>query len=214
LLAAACPPARWRSKRWRSTLYFATLCLAGALSGCSAGIGDGSVMGAVWAPECGLAGEPYDLRPNFFSADPTLDFLDIRVQRGSDFEDVSDGMGISVRSASEVAANIGTPIELHDPLNLPRVPPDERPLAAMSVYLNDACPIDRDTIPVAYQAVSGSLTFDAIFAPMAPTTDLEITGRFTDVRFEDPSAPGTRYATLSGFFSFIFNRGRPAQRFP
>ncbi len=30
----------------------------------------------------------------------------------------------------------------------------------------------------------------------------------------DPSDPDVRFATLSGRFEFLFNRGRPAQRFP
>jgi len=182
--------------------------------GCSAGVGEGDVVGNVWAPACGLAGDAYEMRSNFFSADPTHDFLDIRVQRGSDFEDVSDGMAVSVRAASEVAAILGTPIALEDPLELPRAQPDERPLVAMSVYLNRTCPIGAHRFPVAYQAVTGEITFTAIYAPELPGSALEVTAAFSDVRFVDPSTPETRYAILSGNFSFIFNRGRPAQRFP
>ena len=182
--------------------------------GCSAGVGEGEVTGVVFAPGCGLNGEAFDLQPNFFAADPTLDFLDIRLQRGSGFEDVSDGVDISVRSASEVTANLGVAIALEDPLVLPRTPPADRPLVAMSVYLNRTCPIDRRAIPVAYEAVSGDITFTAIYAPELPSTGLEISGSFSDVRFEDPSDPNNRNATLSGHFTFIFNRGRPAQRFP
>lgn len=183
------------------------------LAGCSEGIGDGQVVGQVWAPGCGLEGEPFDLRPTFFVADPFEDFMSIRVQRGSDFEDRTNGVSLGIRAVSEVKAILGVPIDLADPIMSPPRPHADAPLVAMNLYLNRRCPIDRSILGVNYEAVEGQITFDAIYSPRVDNS-LEIAAHFTDVLFVDRSSPMERRAVLSGDFTFLFNRGRPAQRFP
>ena len=64
--------------------------------GCAKGSGEGSAVGQVWAPECGLEGEPFDLNPDFFAMQPSasVEIIDIVVQRGSDLQSYSDGISV------------------------------------------------------------------------------------------------------------------------
>ena len=175
-------------------------------AGCSVSTGEGEASGTVSAPGCDLVNATYTLDPTFFAASVVEGQLEIRVQRGSDFEDKSDGFVALVRNASLVRReHIGLPIDLADL---------DDGLATMTLYLNETCPPSRRTPPVAYQARSGTLVFQNIYAPAVDADDVEIAGHFQDVRFVDPSAPNTRFAVLSGRFRFLYNRGRPAQRFP
>ena len=171
--------------------------------GCSVGVGEGSVAGVVSAPECDLNGEAYDLDPSFFSAALVEETLEIRIQRGSDLERFSDGIVIVVFDTNELyATSLGVPIQL-----------GEGAPVRMSFYLHGTCPLDRDDVPVSYDARSGSITFRSTYAPDSDD-DVEIAGRFDNVELTDLSDPGARYAIMSGEFRFFYNRGRPAQRFP
>ena len=183
------------------------LAVAAALLGaCSVGSGEGSVTGTVNAPECDLEMAAYDLEPTFFGADPVEEQLEIRIQRGSDFEQFSDGLTILVRDASMVRAElIGIPIELTGEFS---------DLVQMNVYLNETCPAGRRELPVSLQAVAGFIVFQNIYAPTLTEDDVENAARFTDVSFVDRESPDERNATLTGDFVFLHNRGRPAQRFP
>ncbi len=170
---------------------------------CSVGIGEGEVSGELFAPACGVVG-PYSLRPNFFVADPIEEKLQIRVQRGGDYDFYSDGILISVVDAAEVVERLGEPIVLDGARDA---------LVTMNFFAQDTCLVNSDDVPVNYLAVEGAVTFYSIYAPDVDSQRL-ISARFDDVRFVDPADPETRYATLSGHFEFLFNRGRPAQRFP
>lgn len=176
------------------------------LWGCSVGSGEGEVQGTVNAPSCELDMADYDLDPTFFGADPVEELLEIRIQRGSDLEAYSDGLGILVRDAKRVRAElIGIPIELTGEADA---------LVQMSFYLNETCPPDRRTGPVHYEAVAGLIVFENIYAPTLTEDDVETAARFNDVSFVDPESPDERHARLSGRFRFLYTRGRPAQRFP
>lgn len=183
--------------------------LAGlAVAGCTAGNGEGEASGIVNAPRCGLEGEPFDLSPSFFVADPTDDerVLEIRIQRDSNFEDKADGLAVLVLDANRVKEELlGLPIDFAD---------GDDALVRMSLYLNERCPVLRDEVPVSYTAVEGTITFVQIYAPDIDDGDKTIAATFDDVLFTDLRDPETRNATMSGAFRFIFNRGRPAQRFP
>ena len=182
-------------------LYTALLC-----AGCSVGGGEGSVTGTVNAPDCDLEMEDYSLEPTFFGSDTVDGQLEIRLQRGSDFEVFSDGLSILVRDAKLVRGElIGVPIELEA---------NEEDLVQIVFYLNDTCPPGRRDPPVAYEAASGFIVFQNIYAPELTDDDVENAARFTDVLFVDPSEPETRNALLTGEFRFLHTRGRPAQRFP
>lgn len=176
------------------------------LWGCSVGVGEGEVRGTVTAPSCGLEMAGYDLEPTFFGADPVEELLEIRIQRGSDLETYSDGLGVLVRDAKQVRSEwIGIPIELTG---------DSEALVQMNFYLDETCPPDRRTGPVNYEAVAGFIVFENIYAPTLTEDDVETAARFDDVSFVDPERPEERHARLSGRFRFLHTRGRPAQRFP
>jgi hypothetical protein len=192
---------------YRSALG-AALCLAPLLAGgCDVGSGTGSATGVVSAPGCGLDAEPFDLHPDFFTIDPIEGFAELRVQHGSEIEDRSDVLLIFVADTADVeTSRLGEPIA---------VDLDASDGVSMSLALNETCHVDdeREDVPVNYIAVSGTITFSAIYAPSVDG-DHRTAATFEDVRFIDPSDPDARYAVLSGDFDFDYSRKKPAQRFP
>lgn len=180
---------------------------AGLLAGCTTGVGEGHVSGVVSAPSCGLdPANPFDLTPSFFTAEGFQRNLSLRIQHGGDDIDYSDVLYVTVIDADDVARNqIGVGLDVGDQLDSP---------IRMSLMLNETCDFhDRTSVPVSYQSVSGTITFSAIYAPDVSASRL-IEATFVNVRFEDPADPSTRYAVVSGDFSFLYSRGRPAQVFP
>lgn len=193
----------------------AAVALAAALGGgCSVGVGEGEVTGTLSAPECGgFEGPELDLKPDFFAADPVEDILEIRVQKGSDFEDASDGIAVTVLDAAAVKDQLaGT--EEGAGVSFDLGAPEEERLVNMSLYMNETCPFKEDRESVVYEARSGSITFLSIYAPKSEHSGVEIWAELSGVRLDDASRPEERYATIDGYFRFLFNRGRPAQRFP
>ncbi|MEM6961658.1 MAG: hypothetical protein AAF355_09485 [Myxococcota bacterium] len=186
-------------------IWFGLIVSFGSL-GCTVGIGEGSVTGLVNAPDCGLEEWALDLRPNFFVADVgTEEILEIRIQRGSGFEDRTNGVSISILDREEVFEQfLMQPIPITSEFMAP---------VRMALYLNRRCPYRSDRLPVIYEAVSGEITFDAIYAPGEGSGD-RIEGSFTNVRLTDLREPEERFAVIDGDFSFVYARGRPAQRFP
>jgi hypothetical protein len=178
------------------------------ISACSVGKGQGMISGIVSAPECEIDGE-YDLEPDFFVAEAIDHATEIRIQRGSDWEVYSDGMIIFVYDATEAAAMPGATLQIG-----PREEGSQ--LVDITFYLNETCRVmaRRDDTPVALRATGGTITFDKIYAPLADERVVETDAVLTDVTFLDEYSPSPRTATLSGTFTFLYNRGRPAQRFP
>ena len=80
----------------------ATIALA-TTNGCTVGAGTGSLSGELFVTDC-WAGS-YDLKPDFFAAtpNPNDDTLFIRIQRGSDYVNFSDGVSLLVTHVTEVA---------------------------------------------------------------------------------------------------------------
>lgn len=213
-----------RRRRAARGLVLLALGLAGLA--CSVGQGAGAATGEIHLPDCRLERPDYALSPSFFSAefieDPrALEPVDIhrmvilRMQRGSYRESDSDGISIFIRDAVEVHGSLlGVPLALGAT--------DDAP-ALMTLYLGESCdtgfPRSRYwTVPATLQATSGTLVLEALHVPGLPPAEGEAEGEFrgtfTGVRFEDPTNPGERYAVLDGFFDFLYQRGRPAQRFP
>ena len=185
--------------------------LALAAIGCSIGQGEGEIGGHVVATDfCALDDPDYQLAPSFFTGQITGTALDIRVQRGSALELFADGLYIHVRDAGEVRRQrIGLPIPLDG---------EHTSLVQMSFYLNESCeagfPNEQRRRAVVLEAAGGAITFDAIYAPAIDAGATGIEARLTDVVFEDAATPEERHATLNGWFSFLYQRGAPAQRFP
>mgnify|MGYP001827466925 CR=1 FL=1 len=134
-----------------------------AAFGCAKGSGEGQVSGTVWAPDCGLEGDLFELNPNFFAMQPSfsVEVIDIVVQRGSDQRTFSDYLSVVIREPEELRESmLGTEIELGG---------FEAPVE-MTLSLNATCPgIAR--LPVAYAAVSGTIRFERLFVPWLDDND-------------------------------------------
>jgi len=79
--------------------------MVGLSASCSLGQGVGTVVSEeLFAHDCWgtllqdgtVKGEPYDLQPDFFAANPYRSTMQIRVQRGNDLTEVSDGLSILI----------------------------------------------------------------------------------------------------------------------
>lgn len=172
---------------------------------CSVGHGSGDIDGTVYFAGCRREG-PYALAPNAFFAETAEQLLSLRVQRGGNVEVFSDGISIMVRDAALVKTRyLGVEIDLAA---------EPKPLVEATAFFNDTCPSERDRIPVLLEAVSGTVRFDAIYAPQIDKKAVRITAQLNSVRFEDPERPEERWAELSGSFDFLYVRGSPAQHFP
>lgn len=198
------------------------------LVACSVGQGTGQATGEIHLPDCGVENAAYSLNPTFFSAefieDPATrtpgavqNMVTLRMQRGSYRESESDGISIFVSDVNAVQ-------------ELLRSSPDgvaidigaAAALAQMTLHLGQTCEIGFPrsrywTVPGVLEGASGTLVLESVYSPGVPDADGEVIGEFrgtfTDVRFGDVSDPA-RFAILSGSFAFLYQRGRPAQRFP
>ncbi len=192
------------SARGRRCVLLAGLLALG--SACSVGVGEGSITAQVTDEGCGMDGETVELFPDFFAADPFEGALEVRVQRGGDFEFMSDGISLNIQDSAMEAMRTGTPIE---------VSPEAGEPLRMTIYLHDTCRVDRaHEPPVTFVATEGTITFLDVYAPDLDPDQLRTSASFRGVRFVDTSRPNERFAIVDAEFSFLFNRGRPAQRFP
>lgn len=182
-----------------------TLAVLGLLAsiGCSVGNGEGVLTGVITDPECGLEADVVDVQPNFFVADDDRDAVALRVQYGGDYLVFSDGLSIVVADAAREVERLGTPIA---------VGPDAD--VGMTFYYGHTCTFDRDRLATVLTAVEGTITFENLWAPNVDGDQLETAATFSGVRFVDLANPDERFAVLDGSFRFLFNRGRPAQRYP
>jgi hypothetical protein len=199
-----------------------------ALFGCTlVGQGEGEVRSDnLVVPTCWSGS--FDLDPDFFAAVPFREVQQIRLQRGSDIYEVSDGVAIQVNDVPSIRNNrlgeelkVGLPPELLNEI-APGVPQgtEDPPDVSMALYLQFSCHNQN----VVLYAVDGTITFDALFSgDLNETVGAE---KFTDARFSvnvaDPRniVPGTldipddSKSTLNGWFRFHFKRGQPGQPFP
>lgn len=190
--------------------------------GCTVGDGSGDVKtDRLYLPGCWNG--PFDLKPDFFAANPYREEqLIIRVQRGDNNEEQSDGLVVVVSDITAVHDKLGTPLEVGLPPGV--VPPGyparggPAPLVTLSLYLHQTCHEQNS----ATYSVSGSITFNSLFSGNPNEEDSD--ARFTDAEFnvqfadprelvdtQDPSAATS--ADVNGNFRFFFQRGQPAQPF-
>lgn len=146
-----------------------------SVSSCSNNSGDsGSLSGVLNVPGCWVGS--YNLYPNFFAATPYLATLELRIQRGGDYETFSDGAEILIDNTSTIIPNeYGKPLSVSLPAG---VTPVGVPLAAnpnpsivhFSLYLQATCQI-QDVALYALDAVtlgpSGSCDLDDDGGPPA-----------------------------------------------
>jgi hypothetical protein len=198
-------------------------CLALSVgAGCTVGEGRGDVTSERLYLQ-GCWNGPFDLKPDFFAANPyRQEALLIRVQRGDNNQEASDGVTVIVNDLDKVKERLGVPI----PVGLPPgvVPPGqpprggEAPLVSLSIYLHQTCHEQNS----ATYSVEGDITFTSIFSgdPNEKDSQRRLTEASFVARFADPrellgasnSAELTSDA-VTGNFSFFFQRGQPAQPF-
>jgi hypothetical protein len=177
------------------------------LTGCATGPGEGEVAGPLTALSCDLDNVSYSLDPSFFSATDVEDQLEIRLQRTGAMPDQTDGLSVIVHDVPEVQSTLGTPISI--------ALTGAEALVQLTLVLSDSCPVRRASgTPVFMSAVEGEIVFQAIHSPEHPGTDKRIAASFDGVRFVDPGSPDETFAVLSGYFDFLYSRGRPLQLFP
>lgn len=195
-----------------SASVFAALGVIAAFvgAGCSVGTGEGSLTGIVNDPECELEADEFDLEPTYFGAERVEGQLLIRIQRSSDFEDKSDGLIVLVRDPAQIAKE-----QLDTEVAVGRTPlgaGEELPVQ-MTFYMNHTCTLNRVDTPTVFEATTGTIRFERIYAPSVSDAT-RIKFDFANVLFVDPDNPDERNATLTGDVDFLYSRGRPAQRFP
>jgi hypothetical protein len=117
------------------------------LGGCSLGQGDGAVKSdALFAHDCWgrqvdathAKGAGYDMQPNFFAAVPYRETLQIRVQRGTDITEVSDGLSVLIDDVCVVRKALGQACELGSWYDGPPTPTDDFADAGTSTGGGDA----------------------------------------------------------------------------
>jgi hypothetical protein len=191
-------------------------------AGCTVGDGEGSVTTDRLYIE-GCWNGPFDLDPDFFAANPYREeSLMIRVQRGDNNQETSDGLTVIVSDLEAVRARLGQPIQVGLPPGVtpPGQPPTgaPAPLVSIALYLHQTCHEQNS----ATYSVSGDITFSSIFSgdpneknSDARYTDAVFTVKFADPRelitAEDPAAVTSN--DVQGDFRFFFQRGQPAQPF-
>ena len=192
-----------------------------ALASCSVGQGTGFAEGRIRLDDCRVDVSDYSLQPTFFGADyiespgdvdGETRMVNLRVQRGSYREGESDGLYVFLRDVNLIGRErIGVPIDLAQV-------DGEDPLVRFTLYANETCtsglPVNFWQVPGVLQAVSGTITFDAVRAEGVEGSGDAFIARFENVRFASPNDPERRNAELRGAFSFFYQRGAPAQRFP
>lgn len=172
---------------------------------CSVGHGTGELDGTLSIAGCRREG-PYSLAPDAFFAQTAEHLLSIRVQRGGNLEVYSDGVSVLVRDAALLKReHLGSAIDLAT---------GGAPEVEATAFFNETCPSERTKIPVLLKAMSGTIRFDAIYAPRVDEGEVRIRAELENVRFVDTERPDERWAELSGFFDFLYVRGSPAQHFP
>lgn len=204
----------------------ALVSVALAATGCAVlGQGEGRVHSDdLVAPDCWQG--PFDLKPDFFAAVPFRDTLQIRVQRGSDLQELSDGLQVLVNDVSGIRElELGKPVEVGLAPQLlsaiaPGIEQGPAPRVAMSLGLQYSC---HNQNLVLY-ALSGSVTFDALFSadPNESVGSEKLTRARFDVLMADPrdaipgtvDVPASLTSRVSGDFKFYFQRGQPGQPFP
>ncbi len=198
---------------------------ASLTASCAQGVGEGSVKSEqLYVRNCWNG--PFDLGPNFFGANPfSTDVISIRVQRGDDNQEVSDGLNVMVSDVQRIrnsqlgqALDVGLPAGVTPPGMPLRLDPDP-PAVSLTLYLQDTCHLQNGTI----YSTKGTITFTRLFSGDANETDSDdrLTEASFDATFADPRDMNSDYtfdaavqSRVTGWFKFYFQRGQPAQPFP
>jgi len=206
-----------------SRLGFLALACGVASLGCSVGEGEGWVRSErLYIEDC--VNGTFDLGPDFFGANSFRgDALQIRVQRGDNIEELSDGLMVLVndlptqRARVNQAISVGMPVGVSPP-GVPIVYDDDPPPVSLALYLHDSCHVENGTV----YSIAGTITFKSIFSgdPNEEASDQRLTEATFDATFADPrqlvgagAEDPNLQSRVTGYFRFYFQRGQPAQPF-
>ena len=199
-----------------------------ALVGCSGGEGSGEVTSErLYIEDCWDG--PFDLGPDFFAANPFRDeALIIRIQRGDDLPELSDGLYVVVNGLQEKRAqlkaegsldlNVGLPADIEVVGGAYEASSFTSTDISLALYLHSTC----HTVNGAVYALSGNITFTSLFSgdPNEPDADDRLTEATFSAQFADPrqltgdaAQNAAVTSTVNGQFRFFFQRGQPAQPF-
>lgn len=195
------------------------------LLGCTTGEGQGEITSDRLVVDNCWNG-PFDLGPTFFGANPyDSDQLAIRVQRGDNIQDSSDGLSVVITDLQAIRdtqlnepVRVGLPAGVSPP-GVPETAMADPPSVSLALYLHDTCHAQNGAL----YAIRGTITFHHLFSGNASESNGE--DRLTDAEFEgdfgDPRNQGTDgeidaslVSRVTGWFRFYFQRGQPAQPFP
>ena len=203
----------------------AACALALAPMACTVGEGEGRVQSdSLYVNGCWNGA--FDLSPDFFGANPDEgESLMIRVQRGDNIEDVSDGLIVMVTDLQEVRKRVNEDIEVGMPRGVrpPGVPivyDPEPAKVSLSLYLHNTCHQQNGTI----YSVSGTIRFASLFSGdlNEGSSENRLTDATFDANFADPreladapddAAKAAITSKVTGNFRFFFQRGQPSQPF-
>lgn len=199
----------------------ALLLLATSLgAGCTVGDGKGDVTSdRLYISGCWNG--PFDLKPDFFAANPYREeALMIRVQRGDNNTEASDGVTVIVNDLKAIPIGVPIPVGLPNGVSPPGQPLTgaPNPLVTLSIYLHQTCHEQNS----ATYSVSGEITFSSIFSGNwnEENSEKRLTQAVFDVKFADPrelvdaeDPAAVTSENVHGSFSFYFQRGQPAQPF-
>lgn len=207
----------------RALILGGAFALGATSLGCSVGEGEGQVSSDRLFVESCWNGS-YQLNPSFFAANPYRDMQLIRVQRGADIEEMSDGLMVSVNNVEGIRQGmLGVPLQVGLPVGVEPIGVPERPLASplvsLTLYLHQTCHAQNRAL----YAVDGTITFKELFSgnPHERSgedrlTEAEFEATFVDPRkaLPDGTYPVGMTSTVRGWFRFFYQRGQPAQPFP
>jgi hypothetical protein len=198
--------------------------LAASVLGCTVGEGQGAVTSdRLYIQDCWNGA--FDLRPDFFATTPFSGETQlIRVQRGDNLQEMSDGLMVLVNDTPRVRAQLNTTLKVGLPVGVS--PPGESveydpdpPLVNLSLYLHDSCHTQSATL----HSVEGTITFSRLFSGNVNEKDgserftkASFSASFADPRHLVPGQPldSSVVSLVDGQFEFFFQRGQPAQPFP
>jgi hypothetical protein len=169
---------------------------------------------------------PFDLGPSFFGANPDQgESLTIRVQRGDNIEDVSDGLIVLVNDLQEVRQQLKTDLQVGmppgvSPPGVPIVFNPNPPKVSLALYLHNTCHQQNGTV----YSVAGTINFTSLFSGDLNEgssenrhTQATFSASFADPRelaaATDDVAKAAVTSTVTGDFDFFFQRGQPSQPF-
>jgi len=190
---------------------------------CSVGDGEGWVRSDnLFMEDCWNGG--FDLGPTFFAANPSpgSKSLTIRVQKGDNLEEVSDGLVVVVSKLPTVRGQVGQDLEVGMPVGVspPGVPivyNENPPNVSLALYLHESCHAQNGTV----YSIAGTINFESLYSgdPYESDADELLTEARFDATFADPrnlvgtDVPANAESHVRGYFRFFYQRGQPAQPF-